>query len=234
MADLVSSESLDDSFLPGEDGLPPPDADEVHAKSDDGLYVRFFRKAVPNLVASWGRTYTVEEDGKMVEKKEKGAGRLIVEEVDWIQVHSPADPTVKIDTIVSDKHKRRFPKLWRSYQRQQDEAKRAGLANDSMGTPLAVLPGILASQVEELKYLRVTTVEQLAAQPDSGLRGVVAFVALRDKAQAFLKASESAAPIATMQAQMDAMAKQNAALQAQMAEMAAKLSEKPEAVKPKK
>jgi predicted RecB family nuclease len=217
---VVGSEELDADF-----------GGEASRAVRKGLQVRFYKRAVEDKRASWGYTTTEEVNGRMVEKREPGAGRLITRDVDYIDIACPGDRTVRSDRPVTESDKKRFPDLWRRYQAQQADAQKDGVT--SGGTPLAVLPGVSVGAVEELAYLGIRTIEALAETPDGNLNNAGSYLKLRDKARAFVQAASSTAPVASLQAQMDEMKRQHAATQAQLEQALAALSKQAD-VKPEK
>lgn len=73
------------------------------------------------------------------------------------------------------------------------------------GTPLHAWPAVTKGQVEQLKFLHIRTVEDVAAMNDAAMQrfGMGARV-LRDKAQAFIQAKEGEAVLAEQLSKRDA------------------------------
>ena len=162
--------------------------------ADDGkLHVKFFMKAQIDQEAS------VE------------ANRPIYRDVEFIEIMVPGDKHNIICRPVWDQDIMRFPKQYDLFK--------AGNAEQLTGTPLRVMPGLTDALIEELAYLKIRTVEQLAGMADSNLR----FMGARDlktAAQKFLDKSQSS----------EVLIDQIEQLKAQVAElMAAKSADKPEA-----
>jgi hypothetical protein len=101
---------------------------------DDQLYVRFYLKQTQN------KAKTLEE------------GRPIFEDLPWIEIHQPGNKLSSTDRPATEADKRRFAKHWRAF---------SDLENQEVltGTPLEQWPGITRSQIEELKYLKIRSIE---------------------------------------------------------------------------
>lgn len=108
---------------------------------DAQLYVQFFKHAELNSF------------------KTREQGRKIFEECIYIRILIPANRLNIIERKATDEDKIRFA---RSYTQFLDKGESL-----QIGTLLDQLPGLSASQVLELKHLKVETVEQLAGVPDT-------------------------------------------------------------------
>lgn len=136
-------------------------------------------------------------------------------DVPFVSIAIPGDTTVRIerpvwdDPIESKSDTSRWPKEWAAFN--------AGNADAIQGTPLSDWSGITRSQVEELAYYRIRTLEQLAGLADTNCQKFLGGVALRQKAQEALAAKDGSA-----QKERDAryLAQENA-----LQEMAAQLAE---------
>jgi len=149
----------------------------------------------------------------------KAAGRDIFKEREYIQILVPGNkesinirPATKIDID-------RFPEHYRRFKARQSEEE--GIE----GTLLEQWPGVNRSQAEELKFLKIFTVEQLASVSDANAQQVMGINTLRTRAKAFLEASsKQAAADEALRLQ-----EENDQLKANMAEMMERLEalEKP-------
>jgi ABC-type transporter Mla subunit MlaD len=81
-----------------------------------------------------------------------------------------------------------------------------------VGTPLKAWPAINASLVEELKYFKVFTVEQLADLPDNLSQNFIGINAWKQKAKSFMEAAsglaaeaKTASELAKRDAQINAL-----------------------------
>lgn len=147
----------------------------------------------------------------------------------FIRIMVPGDTTNIIDQPVRDDHKERFPRQWLHFQMQNENG-------DIPGTKLeewhAAAPAdITDGQVAELQILKFRTVEQVATSSDAQMMRVgMGGVGLRLRAQAFLRQrseSTSSAELADAKAQL-------AALQAQVAELMQRQSDRPRLGRPPK
>jgi|SRR5579859_226003 len=134
---------------------------------DSRLAVRFFKEALQNNFLS---------------EKE---GRPIFQDVDMVQIMVPGDATSIVVTPVREDHKQRFPLQWAHYVNTH------GSDTREVGTPLSQWPRLSQSQVEELRALKIYTVENVAGMTDANLQriGMIAGMgphALRDHAIRFL------------------------------------------------
>lgn len=210
------SQDVDPSLFGPESELP------THQKPAGGLNVRFYQRPVLNVAKSWGDTIREQDAaGNVTERKTEGAGREIYDLVDFVQIRIPGDKLLVQDTPVRMDHKQRFPDLWRAYVASKSEQ-----GTEATGTPLEMAPFLNAAQVEELKYQRIRTVEQLASVSDGALSSLgMGMRQHRDKAQAWLEAAKGAAPALQAKAEAEAARQEVAVLKAQLAEMA-RLNEK--------
>ena len=103
--------------------------------------------------------------------------------------------------------KQRFAEHYRKFEAREDQ-------EALEGTLLDEWPGISRSQCEELKYLNIRTVEQLAAVSDSNAQGVMGISFLKQKAEKYLEESKSGANEAKI-----------AELEAKIRELSEKMSE---------
>lgn len=114
------------------------------------------------------------------EAKSTTEGRFIAQDVPFIKIFMPGDRTNIIDRPIRDSDKLRFPAQWSRFKNAQEQR--------ADGTPLAEWPLVTRGQVEELKYLGFTTVEQIATASDNipymGLQG------LKQKAQLFIEVAK--------------------------------------------
>lgn len=182
---------------------------------DDQLWVRFE-----------SRKYEIKH------KSEK-EGHPVFEMRDFVVIQAPGDQLNIRNTLVTEEHKRRFPRQWAHYQNtKQNETPQGWL--------LEAWPAVNAAQVEELKYRKVFTVEQLAEMSFGLVQKLgMGYVELQTKAKAAVVAAKDGAivqaqavelkkrdeQISAQQAQLDAMAKQ-------MQELSAKVQDKPRRGRP--
>lgn len=117
-------------------------------------------------------------------KASKAEGRPIFKEVPYIEIMVPGNKDSLVRRPASQLDIDRFPEHYRKFQaREQD-------SETYEGTPLEHWPGVTRSQVAELKYMNVHTVEQLADVADVHAQGMMGISLLRERAKAYLEASD--------------------------------------------
>ena len=142
------------------------------AMSDDSgdasLFVRFLREPIKDQ----------EESLK--------EGRPIFREVDFIEIRQPGNKhtSIKRPTRPGDKH--RFPRHWAAYQEREGQ-------ETVVGMPLADWPAVTRSEVEELRFFQIHTVEQLASVTDEVAGKYSGMHILKDKAKTYLESSGNTA-----------------------------------------
>jgi len=134
---------------------------------DESLLVRFFKHPQEN------------------QAKSEEAGRPIFEETEYIEIMTPGDKGNVVCRPVREHDKGRFPRHWDAYQ------KRTGDDESIEGTLLEEWPQVTRSQVEELKFYHVRTVEQLAAISDVNAQNMRGVATLKQKAAKFLDSAMS-------------------------------------------
>jgi hypothetical protein len=178
-------------------------------QQDERLYVVFDKHPVQNEARS------IEE------------GRPIFEDVEYIRIAVPGDPGNVVHRAVKwcgsrgqcgyprgkdqcDLH--RFPRLYFAFKGDLDQA-------GANGTPLASWPIMTKSMIEELKYLRIHTVEQLAGMADAhaGKLGP-GYSQLRNQARTFLEVAKGNAPTVQLHAELEKRDSTIAALEKALAQ----------------
>lgn len=104
--------------------------------------------------------------------------------IPYVTISNPADQTLIIDTPVRDDHKHKWPDRWLSWQMSE------GMIDnyDVPGFKIADWDEIDDEQKRELKYLRFSTVEQVAGASDIQVQRMgISGPGLRVRANAFLK-----------------------------------------------
>ena len=145
---------------------------------DDKLRVRFEVHAVKN------------------EYESNQQGRPIFFDQEYIQIVVPGSRDVS--TFPLDEHyKRRFAK---QYARWKAEG---GGELKIQGTILAELPWLSKSQIAELNYSNVHTVEQLAEMSDVNAMKFMGSYQLRERAKNFMLAAAGEAPALKLQAELE-------------------------------
>lgn len=158
--------------------------DESRFAMDSKLYVEFYRKPVL-------------QPGKSREE-----GRAVYKEVDYVRIHVPGDKASVIERPVSEQDAFRFADRYAKWK--------AGQAEAVTGTPLSALPGMTPSKVEEYKFFKLVTVEQLAEANDNLGGKFMSFHQDKSRAKAFLEVAKNNAPIEKMN---EELAKRDAELE---------------------
>jgi hypothetical protein len=145
---------------------------------DETLLVKFYIRAHQNQL------------------KSKEAGRPIWEDTPFISIMSPGSRESSVDRRVRDKDKHRFPQHWKNFQARESQ-------EIMEGTPLSEWAGIQGSQVEELKFLNVQTIEQLVSMSDVNAQNIRGIYALKDKAKAYLASATDGLAADALKKQLD-------------------------------
>lgn len=119
-------------------------------------------------------------------EKSVQAGRPIFEDVEYVKIIVPGDRD-EVHRPARESDRRQF--------QQQYAAFKAGKEAPVTGTPLTAWPSLTASQVAELAFFNVKTVEQLADLPDAHAQKFMGIQAIKQKAKAFLEAAAGNAPL---------------------------------------
>lgn len=152
--------------------IPLPQPNENRFTHDARMVVEFYRKPVH------------------MEAKSREAGRAIYEEVDYIRIYTPGDKSSVIERPVSVLDAQRFSDRYAKWKSGQEQA--------VVGTPLTALPGMNPAKVEEYKYFKILTVEQLAETADNLGQKFIGFQQDKSRAKAFLQVAANNAPIEKM------------------------------------
>lgn len=146
-------------------------------RGDENLYVQFYKGHVEDREASL---------------KE---GRPIFKDAEFVKIIVPGDKNNIIDRVARDVDKRRFPRQYQAFRNNEEEY--------LSGTPLENWTYLSSAQVAELKYFGIRTVEQLANVNDSSGQNFAGFNKFKSKAQEYLDASASDAPLVQLQAELE-------------------------------
>jgi len=154
--------------------LPQPD--ESRFAHDNRLYIEFSRK--PRLHPA----------------KSRDAGRAIYEERDFVRIYVPGDKTTICEEPMHEINMFRFKARYEKWKAGQTEA--------VSGTPLSALPGMSPAKVEEYKFFKVVTIEQLAEANDQMGQKFMSFQGDKQRAKAFIEATKGNAPIEHMNVEL--------------------------------
>lgn len=159
---------------------------------DKNLLVKFFMKPKQDDAAS-------REEGRAVFKD--------VEYID-IRVAGKRDPLAVRPATYRDKQ--RFPRHYDAFKNRVEKPLE--------GTPLAEWPVITRSQAEELAFINVKTVEQLADMADNHLQRFMGGQTIKQKAKDWLEAAASKAGELKFKELADKAQAENEELKAQLAQ----------------
>ena len=160
---------------------------------DDGLFVTFHLHPVLN------------------DEKSAQEGRPIYEDQEYVTIIIPGDKDNVVDRAVMQQDKDRFPRQYMAFK--------ANAAQPQEGTPLHEWPQISKSQIEELRFFNVHTVEALAAIPDSQAQKFMGINFLKQKARAYMEDTSLAAPFDQLQQENQQLKDQMAVMQQTMEEL---------------
>lgn len=147
--------------------------------ADKSVYVKFYVRPVLDDAAS------------------DEAGRPIYKDKDYIEIRTPGNQTNIIQRPVTDMDKRRFAQAYREFK--------SGEVEQTNGTPLIEAPWITRSQVEELSYLRIRSLEQLANVNDDVCTRIPGLFKLKQRAQYMVERADKQAPFLVMQKENENM-----------------------------
>ncbi len=164
-------------------------------RHDDRLYASFSTKPVFN----------------QYESNEKQ--RPVYEDREFITIIVPGDKHSVVMRQARDTDIKRFPRQYEAFKQGKEE--------QQAGTPLSLMPWITPARVEEYKFFKIVTVEQLAQAPDEGGKNFMGFQQDKQKAQEYLDASQRGVSSQEMEDKLAERDAELAALKAQMAELLA-------------
>lgn len=148
---------------------------ESREAADKSVYVKFYLHPVID------------------EAESDKAGRPVYKEKEYIEIRTPGQQNNIIKRPVTDMDRQRFRKAYRAFKEGAEE--------QLIGTPLTEVAWITRSQVEELSFLRIRTVEHLAGLGDDICGKHVGLYKLKQKAQQVIADGEKNAPFAQLQSQ---------------------------------
>lgn len=163
---------------------------EGRYSDDKKLFVQFYSRPVQDTVAS------------------NEAKRPIFIDADFVKIMVPGDKRTVIDRIASDDDKQRFAQHFARYK--------AGQAEQTVGTPLDMLPGMTAGKVEEYKHFGIKTIEMLAEASDSVGQQFMQFQADKNRAKGYMALATDNAAVKEVEAKLSA---ENAAMKLQIEAM---------------
>lgn len=164
----------------------------------------------------YAKFYTVPTKDEAASARE---GRPIFFDKEYIEIRAAGNQNNIVQRVATNMDRDRFYRQYELFRKGQEE--------QVVGTPLSEVTWLTKSQVEELAYVRVRTLEQLSGVADDVCQRMVGLNDLKRKAQSFLEAAEKAAPLTALQAENEELKQQVNALASQMKELlASKKAEK--------
>ena len=165
------------------------------AEADKALMVKFFYKNVENKMES------------------QAQGRPVFKEKTYIEIRIAGQRDAQACRPVTHSDKMRFPAHFEAFEKRMEPP--------TEGMPLAEWPQISRSQAEELSFLHIKTVEQLATVKDGNMQNFMGGYALREKAQKWLELNDAE----TVDREKEEMRAELAEIKAQMATLLANTPE---------
>jgi hypothetical protein len=159
------------------------------SKADEGLMVRFYYKSIEDTAES------------------QAQGRPVFKEKTYIEIRVAGQRDVQAARPVTFADKQRFPRHYEAFEKRVEPP--------TEGMPLAEWPAITRTQAEEMAFMNVKTVEQLATMKDSNLSKFMNGYKLRDQAVKWLDFNQNA----TEDAEKADLKNTVAELQAQVTEL---------------
>ncbi len=163
---------------------------------DTGVHARFYTVAVKDESASAEH------------------GRAIYKDVDFLEIIAAGNANNIVRRKASEEDTQRFSRQYAIFNRDK-----ASTGEQLIGTPLVEVPWLIKSQVSELAYMHIQTLEQLANVDDNTCGRYAGLYDMKRKAVAALEASTKAAPMTEMALQMEQMKAQLEDLLAQNKEL---------------
>jgi hypothetical protein len=175
---------------------PNPDdfATGREAEADANLLVKFFIK---------------QREDKDATQSE---GRPIFKDTEYIEIRVPGKRDAQACRPATGRDKARFPRHYDAFKSRTEMPEE--------GTPLFEWPQISRSMVETLSFMQIKTVEQLVNAADNNLSAIHGGIALKQRAQEFLKYADQTKLIAEKEALTAQLASQDEQLKSQAAQLA--------------
>lgn len=176
-----------------------PDFVTRPAGQADPSFARFYLKPVKN------------------EHKSTLENRPIFEDLEYVEITLPGDRRSIVDRRVKPEDRERWPQQYKFFKDDKDQI--------GEGMPLGEWNVITRSEVEEYKFFKVHTVEQMAAISDAALMDLPkGTMELRDKAKRFLEAAADGKPMEALAAEVAKRDDTIELLKGQVAELTAQMA----------
>lgn len=168
--------------------------------ADKSVYVKFYIKPKEN------------------EQKTAEEGRPIYEDKEYVEIRTPGNVTNIVNRPVTDMDRKRFALAYKEFKAGAEE-------QTGSGTPLLEAPWITRSQVEELSYLRIRTLEQLSEVGDDVCTRVPGLFKLKARAKIMVDRAEKQAPFTAMQLENEELRNRLETLEKSLADQAALIAQ---------
>lgn len=175
-----------------------------------GQYARTYGAPAPQLRADFYMD-TVKD-----ELASHAAGRDIHREVERVRIIIPGAVASILVKNVDDSHRQQYPEQYAAFK--------AGREQPLSGTALSQWPVLNRAMVEELHYLKLRTVEEIANLSDVQLQGLMGGQNLRALARAYLDDAEAQALTTKLTAENDVLRSRVGVLEAQVGELGQQLA----------
>lgn len=147
-------------------------------------------------------------------------GRPIFEDTEFVTFHAVGDRSNVITRPVREVDKIKFAQLYDRFKSK--------IGQTEIGTPLTEWSVVTRSQVEELRYMGIHTIEQLAALTDGNAQKFLGALGLREKARNYIQMSKEQAPVERMNAELRKRDEEIASLKATLETISANMKRKDE------
>lgn len=156
-------------------------------------------------------TFSVKPVFDQYSSNEKG--RPVYLDREFVTIIVPGDKHSVVMRQARPQDLQRFPRQYEAFQQ--------GKADQQQGTPLSLMPWITPSRVEEYKFFKIVTVEQLADVADEVGKNFMGLQADKLKAKEYIDASQRGINSQELEDQLKSRDDELALLKAQMAELLA-------------
>jgi hypothetical protein len=161
---------------------------------------------------------------KVVEDAERtlAEGRRCFKEREYVRIMVPGDRSnvvdrpVQVTGVIPTDDRLRFSRHYERFKQQKEQA-----VHD--GTPLSLWPLIPAALAEEMKFINIFTVEQLAELSDTHVGKIPNGQVLKRKAKEFIIALKDQAQVAKLQTALDERDNRIDTMEKAIAEQAARI-----------
>lgn len=162
-------------------------------QADRGVHARFYTVPVEDRAAS------------------AEAGRPMFKDQEFIEIIAAGNQNNIVRRKASNEDRSRFSRQYEMYRR--------GVEDQLVGTPLAEVAWLTRSQVEELAYLRIRTLESLADLDDAVCTRHAGLYDLKAKAGAALDQAKGMAPLTALQEENEKLRNQVQTLENQVKQL---------------